>query len=89
MWRFTPRNRLDFGYTRWRRSGEKTINFPIDWQDRHYDAGATLNVINNADFIKLAYSYSFIRNDVTDFAGSFGFDVNQEPTASDGPPKAP
>jgi hemolysin activation/secretion protein len=84
FWRFASRQRLDFGYTRWRRDGEKTINFPIDWQDRHYDAGATLAVVNNADFIKLAYSYSFIKNDTTDFAGSFGFDTIWNKTSLEG-----
>jgi len=84
FWRFMPRHRIDFGYTRWRRAGEKTIEFPIDWQDRHYDAGATLGVVNNADFIKLAYAYSFIRNDRTDFAGSFGFDTIWNKTSIEG-----
>jgi hypothetical protein len=84
FWRFASKQRFDFGYTRWRRAGDKTINFPIDWQDRHYDAGATLAVINDADFIKTAYSYSFIKNDTTDFAGSFGFDTIWNKTSIEG-----
>src|SRR3954462_274294 len=55
MWRFKPRHRIEMSYTSWRRSGDKTINFPIDWQDTHYDAGANLKTINNSQFIKLAY----------------------------------
>ena len=84
FWRFGERHRFDFGYTSWKRSAHKTIDIPIDWQDHHYNAGATLDVINNAQFIKTAYSYSFIRNDQTDFAGSFGFDTIWNKTSLEG-----
>jgi len=84
FWRFAARHRLDYGYTSWRRSAEKTIDTPIDWQDRHYDVGARIKAVNNAQFIKLAYSYAIVRSDVTEFNVSGGFDTIWNRTSLEG-----
>ena len=75
FWRFKPRHRLEFGYTSWRRTAEKTITEDIQWGDKHFEVGAAVQATNNAQFIKLAYRYSLYRTDRTEFDVSAGFDT--------------
>ena len=84
FYRFRPRHRVEFGYTSWKRSGEKSITEQIKWRDRIYDVGATLGVKNNAQFIKLAYAYSFMHNDRTEWSASAGFDTIWNNTSVEG-----
>lgn len=83
-WRFRPRHSVEFGYTSWKRDGDKDIDFPIDWGDKHFDVGGNVSVENNAQFIKLAYRWSFYQTPTTEIAASFGVDTVWNETTLEG-----
>ena len=75
MWRFKPRHSLLFGYTSWRRKADRNIDRSFDWAGNTYNVGTSLHVLNNAQFIKLAYEYALKRTDTTEIDFSAGIDA--------------
>ena len=84
LWRFRPKHSLEFGYTAWRRTADHTIEREIEWGENRFDAGAEIRAVNNAQFIKLAYHYSFIRTDRTELAATAGVDMVWNKTSLEG-----
>ena len=84
LWRFRPKHSLEFGYTSWRRTAEHEIDRDIEWGENHFDAGAEIRAVNNAQFIKIAYHYSFIRTDRTELAATAGVDMVWNKTSLEG-----
>jgi hypothetical protein len=66
---------MDFGFTSWRRSSEKDLDREIQWGDYTFDVGGNVKAANNAQFLKLAYRYSFVRTERTEFDASIGIDA--------------
>lgn len=71
-YRFNPRHRIQFGYTRWKRTAEKVLDEEIQWGDEIYQVNATVSSEFKADWYKLAYKYSFVHNDDVEVGASFG-----------------
>lgn len=72
FYRFNPRHRIQFGYTRWTRSAEKVLDEEIQWGDEIYQVNARISSELKADWYKLAYKYSFVHNDDVEVGASFG-----------------
>ena len=72
FYRFNPRHRIQFGYTRWKRDAERVIDREIQWGDEIYEVDALVSTSMQADWYKLAYKYSFVHNDNVEVGASFG-----------------
>jgi hypothetical protein len=72
FYRFNPRHRIQFGYTRWKRTAERVIEEEIQWGDEIYEVNALVSTSMQADWYKLAYKYSFVHNDSVEVGATFG-----------------
>ena len=71
-WRFAPRHRIGFNYSQFKLTGTRTLTRTIDIGDESYPAGATLSSELKLQIIPIAYSYSFIKTDKDELAGTIG-----------------
>lgn len=86
-WRISPHNRVSVGYYGFRRGEDHVLNEEVTIGDETYPVGATLSTSLNFTVIPITYSYSFIKDDVWEFAGTLGlqwstitFDANGSAT---------
>ncbi|MDG0817666.1 hypothetical protein [Bdellovibrio svalbardensis] len=86
-WRMSPRNRLSLGYFGFHRGSDHVLNKDITIGDNTYAAGATVSSAIDFTVIPISYSFSFIKTDEWEFAGTFGlqwstitFDANGSAT---------
>lgn len=71
-WRLAPRHRIDLSAFLLRRTADRELSREIVWGDVTYDVGARISARAQNDVIKLAYKYSFVRNDRFELCGSIG-----------------
>jgi len=71
-WRFAPRHRLGFTYSRFTLTGERAASRNLQIGDEVYPAGATLSTRLRLDIIPLAYSYSLLRRSHDELALTAG-----------------
>lgn len=72
-WRMAPRHRLGISYFSFTRDGSITAQRDIEIGDGQIiDAGASVFTKFEFDVIPIDYSYSFIKNDKHEFAGTVG-----------------
>jgi hypothetical protein len=62
-YRFTPHHRVDFGWVRFDREGSRTIGRELSFEDTTFFLGTNVDSEIDAQFIKLAYTYSFHHTD--------------------------
>jgi hypothetical protein len=60
-WRFAPRHRLGFTFSRFTPSGERAIDRQIQIDDEIYPVGATVSSRLKLEIIPITYSYSFLK----------------------------
>lgn len=61
-WRFAPRHRIGFTYSRFTMSGERTIDRDLHIGDEIYPVGATLESQLRLEIAPLTYSYSVLKS---------------------------
>jgi long-subunit fatty acid transport protein len=71
-WRIAERHRLGATYSSFSQSGNRVIDREITIGDEVYPVDATLNTKWSIDLIPITYSYSFIKNESNELAGTFG-----------------
>jgi hypothetical protein len=77
LWRFTGnrRHRIDFSYFDLSRDSTRTLQRDIEFNDKIYSAGFTVESEFDLAFYNLAYTYSFFQDDRFDIGASLGFHV--------------
>jgi hypothetical protein len=71
-WRFAEKHRLSASWSSFSQSGTRTIDEEIHIGDEDYPVNATINTKWSLDLIPITYSYSFIKNESNELAGTFG-----------------
>lgn len=74
-WRFNERHRIDFSLFDLSRDAEKQITRDIQWGDTLYSIDTTIETDLSLEIYKLAYTYSFVRNDSGYFGATAGLYV--------------
>jgi hypothetical protein len=72
IWRFFPRHRIGVGYFRFKDDITATAQRPLEIGDEIYDVGASLSTEFKFEIIPIQYSYSFIKREKMEFAGTVG-----------------
>ena len=60
-WRFAPRHRLGFTYSRFTRQGERDIDRTLTIGDETYPAGARVSTTSRLEILPITYSYSVLK----------------------------
>jgi hypothetical protein len=71
-WRFAPRHRIGFTYSRFTLSGERTIDRDLHIGDEVYPVGATLDSRLRLEIVPITYSYSLLKRDDNELALTAG-----------------
>jgi hypothetical protein len=71
-WRIAEKHRLGASYSSFSQSGTRVIDREITIGDEVYPVDATIRTKWSIDLIPITYSYSFIKNDTNELAGTFG-----------------
>ncbi len=71
-WRFAPRHRLGFTYSRFTLSGERVIDRQIQIDDEVFPVGATLSSSLRLEIIPITYSYSILKREADELALTAG-----------------
>ena len=71
-WRFAPRHRLGFTYSRFTLSGDRAIDRELHIGDKVYPIGAELESQLRLELIPITYSYSLIKQDNDELAVTAG-----------------
>jgi hypothetical protein len=71
-WRFAPRHRLGFTYSRFNLNGERVIDRDLQIGDEVFSAGATVSSRLRLEIIPITYSYSFIKRERDELAVTAG-----------------
>jgi hypothetical protein len=71
-WRFAPRHRLGFTYSRFTLNGERTIARDLQIGDEVFPAGATVSSRLRLEIIPITYSYSFLKRERDELALTVG-----------------
>lgn len=75
-WRFAEKHRLGASYSTFSQSATRTIDREITIGDEVYPIDAEVKTTWSLDLIPITYSYSFIKNDSNELAGTFGIHWN-------------
>jgi len=84
-WRFFPRHRIGVGYFRFKDEGSKKAQRDLQIGDEIYPAGVKLSSEFTFEIFPIHYSYSFIKREKMEFAGTVGlhwYRINFEVAAS-------
>jgi hypothetical protein len=89
-WRFVPRHRLAFQYSRFTLSGERTIQRDLEIGDAIFPVGASVSSQLRLEIIPLTYSYSILKREDDELALTVGLHwsrirFNAAGSASNGP----
>lgn len=60
-WRFAPRHRVGFTYSRFTRQGERDIDRTLTIGDETYPAGARVSTTSRLEILPITYSYSVLK----------------------------
>ena len=71
-WRFAPRHRLGFTYSRFTLSGDRTIERSLQIGDEVFPAGATVTSSLRLEIIPITYSYSILKRPQDELAVTAG-----------------
>jgi hypothetical protein len=71
-WRFAPRHRIGFTYSRFTLGGERVIDRDIQIGDEVFPAGATVTSQLRLEIIPITYSYSFLKRERDELAVTLG-----------------
>jgi hypothetical protein len=71
-WRIAERHRLGVTYSSFSQSATREIDREITIGDEVYPVNATIRTSWSLDMIPITYSYSFIKSDSNELAGTFG-----------------
>lgn len=71
-WRFFPRHRIGVGYFRFKDEVSATAQRNLQIGDEIYPAGASLSSEFKFEIFPIHYSYSFIKREKMEFAGTLG-----------------
>jgi hypothetical protein len=71
-WRFAEKHRIAANYSSFTQSATRVIDREIHIGDEDYPVDATVHTEWSIDMIPITYSYSFIKNDSNELAGTFG-----------------
>ncbi len=71
-WRIADRHRLSANYSSFSQTATRTIDREITIGDEVYPVDATIRTKWSLDLIPITYSYSFIKSDSNELAGTFG-----------------
>ena len=71
-WRIAERHRLGASYSSFSQSGTRTLDRQITIGDEVYPVSATIRTKWSLDLIPITYSYSFLKSDSNELAGTFG-----------------
>ena len=74
-YRFNPRHRIDFSQYRVQRSGERTLEIEIDFEDERYEIGERLSSDIDYTMYRLGYSYSFYHSEQVELSFSAGLNI--------------
>jgi len=89
-WRFAPRHRLGFTYSRFTLRGERTIDRQLHIGDQIYPVGADLSTRLRLEITPITYSYSLMKREKDELAATAGvhwsrLSFNVQGSASFGP----
>jgi predicted porin len=70
--RLAKRHYFDFLYLDLKRSGQRTIDIDINWQDQTFMRQAQLDTIFDTEVLRFSYGYAFIDDDRQRLMGQFG-----------------
>jgi hypothetical protein len=95
FWRFANRHKLRFLWFDWNADRTKKLKEDFIFDDKLYQANATVNLNNGFSIYELAYEYAFLRREKFELTGTIGLhytefdvalktklDVNGEPVGS-------
>lgn len=71
-WRIADRHRLAANYSKFTQSGTRTIDEQIEIGDEIYPVNATIRTQWSIEMIPITYSYSFMKAENYELAGTFG-----------------
>jgi hypothetical protein len=71
-WRFAPRHRLGFTFSRFTLNGERAIERQLQIGDEIYPVGATLSSELKLQIVPITYSYSFLMRERDELALTIG-----------------
>lgn len=71
-WRFAPRHRIGFSYSRFTLSGSRTLQRNIQIDDEIFPAGAQTSTQLRLEIIPLTYSYSVLKREHDELAATIG-----------------
>jgi hypothetical protein len=67
-WRFAPRHRLGFSYSRFTLGGERVIDRELQIGDEVFPVGAVVSSSLRLEIVPVTYSYSFLKRDASELA---------------------
>lgn len=71
-WRFAPRHRVGFTYSRFTFDATRTIDRQLTIGDEIYPAGASLSTYLKIEMMPIAYSYSLVKSEHNELAATAG-----------------
>src|SRR5512134_593473 len=71
-WRFAPRHRIGFTYSRFNLNGQRTTTRDLQIGDEIFPAGATVSSQLRLEIIPITYSYSFLKDERDELAFTVG-----------------
>ena len=71
-WRFAPRHRVGFTYSRFTLSGDRNIDRQLQIADKLFPVGAELNTRLRLEIVPITYSYSFMKRENDELAFTAG-----------------
>jgi hypothetical protein len=66
------RHYFDFLYFNLSRSGRRTLDFDVNWQDQTFARQAQIDAIFDTEVLRFSYGYAFINSDRQRLLGQFG-----------------
>ena len=83
-WRFAPRHRVGFTYSRFTLGGERVLERQVQIDDEIYPAGATVSSRLRLEIIPITYSYSFLERERDELAVTAGLHWSRLRFAAEG-----
>jgi hypothetical protein len=71
-WRFAPRHRLGFSYSRFTLRGDRVIDRDLHIDDKVFPIGAELQSQLRLEILPITYSYSFLKRENDELAATVG-----------------
>src|SRR5262249_5137182 len=77
FWRFNPRHAIEGSFVSLRRDGNTAIHGQINWGEQTFPVNAPIHSEFDSDTFRLAYRWSFMHDDTSEFGLLLGLHFTQ------------